>query len=185
MLRKENIPTYITWSRILAVPALLPLLYMQTVEYNIAAAILFSLASLTDYLDGYYARRWNVVSKMGQIMDPIADKILVSGTLIFLTYFQKVDPLMVVILMTRDTLIGGVRSVAAAEGLVIPANTTGKWKTALQMICIPFVILGDIAGMNISPLGQGILWITVVLSITSAFDYFRGYRLVMNSKKSQ
>lgn len=147
------------------------------------AAALFIVASISDYYDGYFARKYNSVSNMGKFMDPIADKILVTSILVMLIPTERIDPIMVVVILARDTFIGGIRSVAAADGVVIDAKPTGKWKTALQMIAIPAVIIGDIwLGVNFEKIGYGVLWISVVLSVTSGIQYYLGY---LKSRKAR
>jgi len=99
------------------------------------------LASVTDYFDGYFARKYQAVSNFGKFMDPIADKILVTSVLTMLLAMGKIDAWMVIIILARDNFIGGIRSVAAADQIVIDAKPAGKWKTAMQMVAIPIVIV--------------------------------------------
>jgi CDP-diacylglycerol--glycerol-3-phosphate 3-phosphatidyltransferase len=134
----------ITISRMLFVPVIVGFLIPDQIWMNVTAALLFMAASVTDYFDGFYARKYNAVSNMGKFMDPIADKVLVTSILVMLSAAQKIDPLMVIVILARDTLIGGLRSVAAADGIVIDAKSAGKWKTALQMVAIPAVMIEDI-----------------------------------------
>lgn len=140
------------------------------------AAALFIFASLTDYLDGSLARKFQVESVVGKFMDPVADKILVSSTLVMLIPSGRLDPFMVIILLSRDTLISGLRSIAATQNRVIAAGTVGKWKTAWQMIAIPAVLIREpLFGIPIYEIGYGILWISVVLSVYSGAQYVIGY----------
>ncbi len=140
------------------------------------------IASISDYYDGYFARKYNAVSNMGKFMDPVADKILVTSILTILILPGKVDPYLVILLTARDTLIGAIRSVAAADGLIIAARASGKWKTALQMGAIPAVMLGGSlpflpdGGLWIGHAGSVLLWISVLLSIWSGIQYFQTYR---------
>lgn len=175
---QRNLPTQITMSRILLMPFIVAAMYPQQSLWSFVAAFLFIVASITDYFDGYFARKWNAVSNWGKFMDPIADKILVTGILVMLLYQNKVDPYSVIILLVRDTFIGGVRSVAAADQIIIDAKPAGKWKTALQMICIPALMLEGEAGFftYTAKVGYGLLWLSVLLSITSAFEYYMGYK---------
>ena len=90
---------------------------------------------------------------------------------------QKIDPWMVIVILTRDTFIGGIRSIAAADGIIISAKPTGKWKTALQMVAIPAVMIDDrFLGIPFDKIGYWVLWVSVVLSVTSGFEYYLGYR---------
>lgn len=208
---KWTLPITLTMSRILITPVILILLVPNKLSYNILASLLFIAASITDYFDGYYARKLNLVSNLGKFLDPIADKILVGAILIFLVAQKTIDPWMVILFISRDTLVGGIRSIAAAENLIIDAQSTGKWKAALQMIALPLVMLGPIPWdfhnrismelldkvnafggpqINIEHLllfpnqilGWGLLWFSVILSLKSGYDYFIAYS---DSKKGK
>lgn len=173
---QQRLPLWITYSRIASVPILIALINANDLMWDVAAAFLFIIASASDYFDGYFARKFNAVSILGQFMDPIADKILVTSTLVMLVPINKIDALMVIIILARDTFIGGLRSVAAAENIIIAAKPQGKWKTALQMGAIPAVIIGDTwLGIPFMKIGYWILWISVILSITSGVEYYLGY----------
>ena len=172
----------ITTARILITVPIIILLYPDRVGLNVWAALFFILASVSDYYDGYFARKYNAISNLGKFMDPIADKILVTSVLVMLIPSKRIDPIMVIIILCRDTLIGGIRSVAAADQIVIAAKAVGKWKTALQMVAIPAVMIGDVfMGIPFDKIGYYALWISVILSVTSGLDYFLGY---LKSRKS-
>lgn len=180
---QKQLPMWITFSRMLMAPVIVALLYPNELWLNVTAAILFMLASITDYWDGYFARKFKAVSNMGKFMDPIADKVLVTSILVILIPSQKIDPLMVIIILARDTLIGGLRSVAAESQIIIDAKPAGKWKTALQMIAIPAVMIDQsVFGIHFEKIGYWTLWVSVVLSITSAIEYTLGY---FKAKKQQ
>lgn len=177
---KKKLPMQLTMVRIYLVAPTLIFLIPNTFAWNLAAAVLFIVASITDYYDGYFARKYNAVSNMGKFMDPIADKILVTSVLTLLIVPGKVDPFLVILLTVRDTFIGGIRAVAAADGVIIAAKTAGKWKTALQMVGIPAVMLWSFPFLPgaedwIGRVGYGLLWISAILSIVSAIDYYRAY----------
>lgn len=173
---QKKLPTWITISRIIATPFILGLLWPNHITLNVLAALLFILASITDYYDGYFARKYNATSNWGKFMDPIADKILVTSVLVMLIPFGKIDALMVIILLARDTWIGGIRSVAAADQIIIDAKPAGKWKTALQMIAIPAVMIDEkLLGIPFDKVGYWVLWISVVLSVVSGIQYSMGY----------
>lgn len=171
-----RLPMQITLVRILMVPLIVALLAPQQLSTNIAAAFLFILASISDYYDGFFARKYNAVSNMGKFMDPIADKILVTSILVMLIPLDRIDPYMVIIILSRDTLIGGLRSVAAADQIIIAAQASGKWKTALQMVAIPAVIIGEKwLDIPFDRLGYYVLWVSTLLSVTSGLQYVWGY----------
>jgi CDP-diacylglycerol--glycerol-3-phosphate 3-phosphatidyltransferase len=181
---KLQLPMWVTLSRIAFVPFVLLAMTPNTFLWNLISALLFMLASITDYYDGYFARKYNAISNMGKFMDPVADKILVSSILVMMSFQHKIDPWMVVVLLARDNFISGIRSVAAADGVVISAKPAGKWKTALQMGAIPGLMVGEIPGYlpYLDKIAYGILWISVVLSITSGAEYFFAY---MKSRKAK
>lgn len=160
---------------VLALPIAL-LMNHPSLGTRLCAAVLFMLASLTDYYDGYFARKWNVMSNWGKFMDPIADKVLVTTILVMFLPPGKIEPWMVIILVCRDLLIGGLRSIAAADQMVIAAGAGGKWKTALQMVAIPSVMVGDgLWDIPFHQIGNAMLWVSTVLSLTSAVQYFWAY----------
>lgn len=174
---QKNLATRITISRIVAVPFIVAMMWPNTLPWNIAAALFFMLTSITDYYDGYFARKYNAVSNFGKFMDPIADKILVTSVLAMLLAQGKIDVWMVIIILARDNFIGGIRSVAAADQIIIAAKPAGKWKTAMQMIAIPIVIIGNTDAYlpYLDKVGYGALWVAVILSITSGMEYYLGY----------
>lgn len=174
---QKQLPMYITMSRIVMVPIVVGLMWPNALWWNVAAALWFIIASITDYYDGYYARKYNAVSNFGKFMDPIADKILVTSILAMLLSQGKIDAWMVIIILARDNFIGGIRSIAAADQIIIDAKPAGKWKTAMQMVAIPIVIIGSMEPYipYLDKVGYGVLWISVILSITSGIEYYLGY----------
>ncbi len=173
---KHNLPMALTYSRILAAPVILGILMSGWVWSGWASAVVFILASLTDWLDGYFARRFQSISKMGSLMDPIADKILVLGAIVMLLAMARVDPIMVFLFVARDVFIGGIRSVAAADQVIIAAKPFGKWKTAFQMVAIPCLLVYEpLLGLPIANIGYWALWIGVGLSLISGAEYTMGY----------
>ena len=142
------------------------------------ATILFVVASFTDWLDGYWARKYNCESAMGKFMDPIADKILVLAALIMLLEMEMIPGILVLLLLARDIFIGGLRSVAASNQVIISAKPFGKWKTALQMIGIPCLLLSpdhSLGTFQLEVIGLYTLWISVILSTISGVQYTWGY----------
>lgn len=173
---KRQLPNILTYSRILLAVPISVLLFYPDLTSRLIAASLFIIGSLTDYFDGYFARKYNVVSTVGKLMDPVSDKILVTATLIMLVHVQKINPTLVILLLSRDLIIGALRAAAAADQLVIAAQSSGKWKTALQMVCIPAVILSlDLFGLPLTALAVIGLWLSVALSALSGLQYFQVY----------
>ena len=164
----------LTWSRVAVAPLFMILMSLQDPIWGWVASALFIAASITDWFDGYLARKYNVISTLGKFMDPIADKILVATVLILLLPSNRIDPYVVILILARDILIGGIRSVAAADQIVIDAKPTGKWKTAVQMVAIP-VILTQTPIFHIVDFGRGLLWVSAVLSMISGYEYIKIY----------
>lgn len=175
---KKKLPMQLTLSRVYLLPFILLCLWPHQLTWSLVAAGLFIVASITDYYDGYFARKYNATSNAGKFMDPVADKVLVTGVLTAMIPMGHVDAYMVIILTVRDTFVGGLRAAAAADNVIIAAKTGGKWKTAMQMGAIPAVMITGLPpelGI-INKLGYWLLWASVFLSITSGLDYFKAYR---------
>ena len=174
---KKQLPMYATYSRILVTPVLVAVLFTRSPYTGWIAAIIFALGSITDFFDGYWARKFNAESAMGKFMDPIADKIFILGSLVMLLYMQKVDPIMVMLLLGRDIFIGGIRSVAATNQVIIAAKPFGKWKTAFQMGSIPCIFIERIElwNLDLATIGYYGMWISVALSLVSGVEYTLGY----------
>jgi CDP-diacylglycerol--glycerol-3-phosphate 3-phosphatidyltransferase len=173
---QKKLPMMITWSRMAAAPFMFLALYWENRWAGWITAIIFILGSITDYYDGYFARKFKVESNEGRLMDPIADKILVLAALVVLLAMKRVDAVMVTILLSRDILIGGIRSVAAAEQIIIAAQPAGKWKTAIQMSAIPCLFVNEpLLGLPLAIIGYYGLWLSVILSLISASKYIAGY----------
>lgn len=174
---QKQIPMWVTWFRIWLTPVILFLIWDDATLSSWLAAALFIVASISDYYDGYFARKYNAHSDMGRVMDPIADKILVTSVLVLMVPLGKVDPWMVIVLLARDTFISGIRALAASQKRIISANPTGKWKTALQMVAIPALIVDTSLGaIHLGAIGYYALWVAVILSLTSGAQYYWGFR---------
>ena len=166
-----NLPNKLTMGRIFAIPVFIVVFLM---DYRIAAAIIFILAAVTDMLDGHIARKHNLVTNFGKLMDPLADKLLVMSALICMVEAGDVAGWMVVVILGREFIITGMRQVAAAQGIVIAAGTTGKIKTITQMIAIPLLILENwpFTALGIPvPFDQIFLWIALIMTIVSGAEY--------------
>lgn len=175
---KKSIPLQLTMSRVYVIPFFVLLYQFDSLWATGAASLLFIVASITDYFDGYYARKWNLVSVTGKFLDPVTDKILVSSVLILLVSKFRIDAYSVIILLGRDTIIGGLRSIAAVEQVVIDAKPTGKFKTALQMVAIPCLMLHPfpVPGDYLNLLGRALLLVSVVLSLVSGYEYWQIFK---------
>ena len=164
-------PNYLTLLRVVFVPALIFCLHKGSFSWDLTAAILFGFASLTDYLDGYLARKHGIVTVYGKLMDPLADKFLVICSLIMLQSLNRISPYVVMLLVCRELTITGLRALASAEGVIVDASSGGKWKTATQMIAIPLLMIQDFAGVPIYQIGLWLTYLSLGLSLWSAKDY--------------
>ena len=140
---------------------------------NLIALFLFALASFTDFLDGYLARKYNQITTLGKFLDPIADKVLVNTLFILLAY-QGVVPVVAVLLMIwRDTMVDGIRMMASAKGKTISAGILGKVKTVLQIVTIIFVLLNNIPfEFWLLPVADLLVWFSTFVSLLSGYAYF-------------
>ncbi|MGP8174318.1 MAG: CDP-diacylglycerol--glycerol-3-phosphate 3-phosphatidyltransferase [Terracidiphilus sp.] len=185
-----NLPNSITMSRILMIPLLLWILTPHFPWHGhgaqeITASVLFVLASITDGLDGYLARKRKQITTMGMLLDPIADKVMVTAALIALVAYnpQVVKVWIVVVIIGREFLISGLRSIASSEGFTIEASELGKLKTVIQIVCVVSAILAHgwyqwQFGMLIVPvkwIAIAAIYFTVLVSVISAIDYFVGF----------
>ncbi len=187
----DTAPNRLTLLRMIAVPAVVYFLSWNTLNGDITACVLFSLAAITDWLDGYVARAYQSVTIYGKLMDPLADKFLVVGSLIMLQHLGRIHPYLVILLICREMGITSLRALASAEGVIISAGTGGKWKAALQMVAIPFLIikitLFDF--LNCDLVGTVLIYISLALSISSALsyalDFFRSLKEKLRTKQQK
>ncbi|MDY6038134.1 MAG: CDP-diacylglycerol--glycerol-3-phosphate 3-phosphatidyltransferase [Eubacterium sp.] len=168
-----NLPNKLTIARVIAVPFFI---WAFMIEYYLTAFIIFILASLTDMLDGKIARKYNLVTNFGKIMDPLADKILVYSAFCLLIATGAVPAWMLIIILAREFTVSGMRMVAASEGIVIAAGLTGKIKTVLQMIAVPLLLLtytiSDSYYFNIFSCAANIfLWASLIMTVWSGIEY--------------
>jgi CDP-diacylglycerol--glycerol-3-phosphate 3-phosphatidyltransferase len=173
---QKKLPMAATGSRLFIAPIIYLVLVAQPAYFQWIAAVLFILGSLTDWLDGYWARKYNAESNLGKFMDPIADKILTLCVLVILIDMDRIGPAIPALLLARDIFIGGLRAVAAADQIVIAARPTGKWKTGIQMVSIPCLFVDvEYGGFSLLNLGHFGLWLSVILSLISGIQYTHGY----------
>ena len=181
-MRFNTTPNILTLVRIGFVPLVVGALMQRTIRWDIAASILFGIAAITDYFDGYIARVQKSVTVYGKLMDPLADKFLVVSSLIFLQALDRVHPITVTLLICREIAITGLRALASAEGVVIAASPSAKWKTATQMVAIPFLMVKPgILGIPLFWIGDKLLYVSLAISLWSAQDYvmdfFKGLKI--------
>src|SRR5660397_233098 len=161
-----NLPNSITAFRILLIPVFMTFLLGTLPGGDVLAVVTFTIAAATDSLDGYFARRRSQTTVLGTFLDPLADKLLISAALVALVDLGNVSAWVAMVIIAREFAVSGLRMVAAAENVIIPASKWGKAKTASQMVAIVAVILDP------GRLTTSLLWIAVVLTVVSGVDYF-------------
>lgn len=174
----KNIPNILTMSRIVVIPLVIGSFYLDFPTSNWVAFVLFTLAGITDYFDGLVARSYNVTSRMGQFLDPIADKLMVVTVIVMLVGFQTITDfhiLAAIIILLREILVSGLREFLSDLKVSVPVTFLAKWKTAAQMIALGGLLMGDAApdwlpAMTIS---LTLLWIAAGLTLYTGLDYLR------------
>ncbi len=168
-----HLPNALTVSRILLIPVFVVFFLEPTPERSLLAAAVFGLAALTDAVDGYIARRWGQVTSLGKLLDPIADKLLVLTALFLLVDFGQVDAWVAIVLAGRELFVTGLRGVAAREGIILAAESTGKFKMAAQVVAILCLILDGAIPISLDFYlwGTVILMASMALSLLSATQY--------------
>ena len=173
-----NVPNLLSISRILAVPVFIVLMLEPTPLRALIAGIVFSIASATDWLDGHLARKWGQVTKIGKLLDPLADKILIVSALILLMNIdpENVPAWTVIIIVGREIAVTGLRAKAAGEGIVIAAESIGKYKVGAQITVVLCFVLNYRIGQDwVVSLGTAALWLSVLLALVSGAQYFIAY----------
>lgn len=187
-----NLPNSITVARIFLVPVLVSVLLtkfegrlVMGLPVELVAAAIFGVASLTDWLDGYLARRRAQITTLGQILDPLADKLLISATLVSLVQLDLVQSWMVAVIISREIAVTGLRNLAYSRGLTMPASGLGKIKMASQVTAILLLILGWERWPALLVLGRGAMWVVLITALMSAFDYYQGFQRAMLSRSGK
>lgn len=181
-----NLPNLLTLARVAAVPVVVVLLLSDTRISGMWAASVFGLAAITDFVDGWLARKWGVVTVLGKFLDPLADKLIVMAALIMLIPLDRVPAWAVFVILAREMIITGLRSIASAEGIVIDASELGKYKTIYQMIAIPGLMLHydfywffglewSVFHVNMHNFGIFFFYIAFGLTLWSGLDYLQKF----------
>jgi len=169
-----NVPNKLSTLRILLVPIIIYLLLLNTLASSIGALAVFILAALTDKYDGYYARKYDLITTLGKILDPLADKLLIIGVFTAFVQIGVLSTWPLLIIVARELAVTGLRVVAADQGSVIPANIWGKTKTTIQMITAIALIIDPKIFELPFILTEGLVWLTVLITIYSGYTYFAG-----------
>jgi len=173
-----NTANKLTFLRIFMIPIFMFALLSNKVTINKISLVIFIIAALTDTLDGYIARKYNQITNLGKFLDPLADKLLVISALICFVYLSILSPWIVIIIIGRELMITGFRTIAAKEGVVLAANIYGKVKTVVQMITITYTIFIYAQILSYNSVIYYVLW-----GLTAAITVYSGYRYLWDNKK--
>jgi len=176
-----NFPIFLTWLRILVIPLVVGVFYLPdtllpVMAKNLLATVLFVGAAMTDWLDGWLARRWNQTSSFGAFLDPVADKLMVTAALLVLLHLGRVDALVALVIIGREITITALREWMAQIGASrsVAVHSLGKIKTVAQMVAIPMLLYhGTVLGLNAAEVGMWLIWIAAFLTVWSMFYYLR------------
>jgi CDP-diacylglycerol--glycerol-3-phosphate 3-phosphatidyltransferase len=188
-----NLPNVLTMGRVLMIPVVLWYVVSGTARDAFIAAWLYGATAITDLLDGWLARKWNLISVFGKFMDPLADKLLVMALLVYLTRMGRIPPWIVVVLLGREISVTALRSIASSEGVVIAAGESGKWKAALQMVGIACLVLHFPHRVvplyphpvDLNVVGQWLVLLSLVFSVTSAVEYLWLFGAAVEAKEQR
>ena len=170
-----NLPNILTLSRIAIIPIVLTTFFFDSTAMRWTAVSLFTLAGVTDFFDGYLARRANQVSRLGRFLDPIADKLLVASVLLMLVGFGRVEEwsyIPAIVILLREILVSGLREFLAELRVGLPVTKLAKDKTTLQMVALGFLIVGT-AFPTAKPIGEILLWLAALLTLITGYDYLK------------
>jgi cardiolipin synthase len=173
-----SLPNLLTFSRIAVIPLVVGAFYLPFGWSQWTACVLFTLAGITDWLDGHFARRWKQQSEIGRFLDPIADKLLVAAALFMLAASERISAAAIfpaLVILSREILVSGLREYLAGLRVRVPVSKLAKWKTGIQMVAIGFLLVGD-AGPDPLPVraaGELMLWIAALLTLVTGYDYLR------------
>lgn len=171
-----SLPNLLTLSRIGVIPVVLLLVYLNEPWARWTAMILFTLAGITDWLDGYLARKGGQVSAIGRFLDPIADKLLVSAVILLLVAVDSITGLVLLpalVILCREIMVSGLREYLAEIQVSVPVSKLAKWKTVIQMVALGFLIVGDDgpAFLPVQLIGEVGLWLAAALTLVTGYDY--------------
>ncbi len=167
-----SLPNLLTMSRIVVIPVIFLSIYIKSPVWSMLSGVLFVIAAITDYFDGYFARKYKVVSKFGMLFDPIADKLLVAAALVIILVNGLVLPISyipVVVILCREILVSGLREFLSIFQVSMPVTRLAKWKTGFQMTALSMILIGYMWG----PIGEFLLWIAGVLTAITGYEYFK------------
>lgn len=170
-----SIPNLMTFGRIVAIPFIIILMLSENNSLRWAALILFAIAAITDFFDGYLARKWNQVSPIGRMLDPIADKLLVGALLIAFAYdgiFSILDLIPAIAIMMREILVSGMREYLGNEKVVMPVSTLAKYKTTIQLVALGILFAEPLMN-GLTLISDIFLWVAAALTIITGWNYWQ------------
>ncbi len=190
-----NVPNMLTFARIVAIVPFCADLAQDTRRDGVIAALIFTVAAITDFFDGYLARRMGVVSVLGKFLDPLADKLIVMASLVGCVHLGRISPWFVAVLLGRELSVSGLRAIASSEGVVIAAGQDGKTKTALQMIGIICLVAAypvrldygylDFGVVNLVRVGRFMLYVSLAFSVAAMAQYLALFAAAVDAKVSK
>jgi CDP-diacylglycerol--glycerol-3-phosphate 3-phosphatidyltransferase len=189
-----NLPNLLTLGRIALIPLFVWFTYEADPMSSLLSAVVFAVASITDVVDGYLARKWNLVTVVGKFMDPLADKLIVLAAFVMMVRLGRIAAWVVIVLLSREFIVSGLRTIAASEGLVIAAGQEGKWKTSFQLtgiisLCIhyqhPLNLIWATYPVDYNQVGKILIYISLVFSIWSAAGYFRSFLATLERQRTE
>lgn len=172
----KNIPNYLTIIRLVSIPIIVMTFYFEDSKFaHRVGGIVFAFASVTDFFDGYLARKYNIISSFGKMFDPIADKVLVGCVLVMLVKDNRADEIPCLLILAREFVVAGFREFLAQVQVSVPVTRLAKVKTTIQMVAITMLIVGSV-GSNIDSLdliGHISLWIAAILTLVTGYSYLQ------------
>ena len=175
----SNLPNTLSLFRMVCIPIVIICLYFEGRWGSFLATLFFGMAFVTDILDGFYARKYGAITVLGKFLDPLADKILVSSTMIMLITLDRIPAWIVIVIIAREMAITGLRSIAVSEGIVIQASALGKYKTIFQSVAVLGLALHyEYFNIDFQAVGMLFLWAALILTLWSGWAYFRQFNKV-------
>ncbi len=181
-----NLPNKLTAFRLVCIPLIVFFMSFEGKLMSFFGALFIGAAFITDVLDGYFARKYGEITVLGKFLDPLADKILVTISMIMLIPPDRIPVLIVIVIIARELAITGLRAIAVSEGIVIQASKLGKFKTTFQAVAIFSLTLHyDYFGVDMHSVGIVFIWIALALTLWSGWDYFRQFNTLFDTEKTR
>lgn len=177
----NNLPNTLSVIRLVLIPVIVICLYFPGRLGSFLAALFFGLAAITDLLDGFYARRHKKITSLGKFLDPLADKLLISATMIMLITLNRIPVWVVILIIAREMAVTGLRGIAVVEGIVIEASSLGKYKTIFQLVSLICLSLHyEYLKVDFHIVGMAFLWVALILTMWSGWSYFRMTKKILS-----